>query len=232
MGRGILKAQLRDFDRIGKRADREIQPQRREKYDLKYDYADAFKSAYGLFFLQHPSMLNLQQELKRTYNRSNAETVLDVREIPGNNQITRLLDNLEPEWCAETFTHNLKLAEQYGALETFFEGLRFSFRRFLHESWEGFLIFSVMNRTGNVKLLAAAQEFRIQPQTITDRTDKTDMIACKAKKLLPQFVRVCPGSAHASVGLWFNLNSKLLPFTEPAQLYILYYYDISLGRTC
>jgi hypothetical protein len=29
----------------------------------------------------------------------------------------------------------------FGRRETFFEGLRFSFRRFLHESWEEFLIF-------------------------------------------------------------------------------------------
>jgi hypothetical protein len=48
MGRGIHKAQLRDFDEIGGRADREIQSRRRENYDLKYDYADAIKSAYGV----------------------------------------------------------------------------------------------------------------------------------------------------------------------------------------
>jgi hypothetical protein len=44
MGRGLLRAQLRDFDEIGGRADREIQPQRREKYGLKYDYADVINS--------------------------------------------------------------------------------------------------------------------------------------------------------------------------------------------
>jgi hypothetical protein len=48
MGRGILKAQLRDFDEIGERTDRDIQRWRRENYDLKYDYADAIKSGYGV----------------------------------------------------------------------------------------------------------------------------------------------------------------------------------------
>ncbi|MDR2434817.1 MAG: hypothetical protein LBD47_09655 [Treponema sp.] len=61
MGREILKAQLRDFNQIGQRADREIQPRRRDKYD----YADAVKSAYGVFFFQHPSMLNFQQDCER-----------------------------------------------------------------------------------------------------------------------------------------------------------------------
>jgi hypothetical protein len=34
MGQGILKAQLRDFDEIGERANREIQMRQREKYNL------------------------------------------------------------------------------------------------------------------------------------------------------------------------------------------------------
>lgn len=97
MGRGILKAQLRDFDEIGGRADREIQPRRRGKYDLKYDYADAIKSGYAVFFFQHPSMLNFQQELKRKYNRSNAESgpdnIMDKTVNPGGRK-TKL-------WAAE-----------------------------------------------------------------------------------------------------------------------------------
>jgi hypothetical protein len=42
-----------------------------------------------------------------------------TRKIPSNNQITRLLDKVEPEWFAETFNNNLKLAEQYGALDEY-----------------------------------------------------------------------------------------------------------------
>jgi hypothetical protein len=45
--------------------------------------------------------------------------VPDVRKIPSNNQITRLLDKLEPEWFAETFNNNLNLAERYGALDEY-----------------------------------------------------------------------------------------------------------------
>jgi hypothetical protein len=59
-----------------------------------------------LFLFQHLPMLNFQQYLKWKYNRSNAEVVLDVQEIPSNNHITRLLDNLEPEWFVETFNNN------------------------------------------------------------------------------------------------------------------------------
>ncbi|MHB9293864.1 hypothetical protein Holit_02983 [Hollandina sp. SP2] len=46
------------------------------------------RSGYGVLFFQRPSTLNFQQELKRKYNRSNAENARDVWEIPINNQIT------------------------------------------------------------------------------------------------------------------------------------------------
>jgi hypothetical protein len=36
----------------------------------------------------------------------------------------------------------------FGRRETFFEALRFSFRRFLHESWEAFLIFVLGDEPG------------------------------------------------------------------------------------
>jgi hypothetical protein len=44
--------------------------------------------------------------------KPNFGTALDVRKIPSNNQITRLPDNLDPEWFAETFNNSLKLAGQ------------------------------------------------------------------------------------------------------------------------
>jgi hypothetical protein len=42
-------------------------------------------------------MLSFQQELQQKYKRSNIDTMLDVKKIPSNNQITRLLDGIEPE---------------------------------------------------------------------------------------------------------------------------------------
>jgi hypothetical protein len=117
MGRGLLKAQLRDFDRIGEQVEASVEEKRREGYDRKYEYSDAIKSGYGVFFFQHPSMLNFQQEMQQKNKRSNAENILDVQEIPSNNQITRLLDGIKPEHMAGTFNNNLKLADKYGGLE-------------------------------------------------------------------------------------------------------------------
>jgi hypothetical protein len=55
---------------------------RREGYDKQYEYADALKGAYGIFFFQHPSMLEYQERLKRKNERCNAQTILGVNKIP------------------------------------------------------------------------------------------------------------------------------------------------------
>ena len=74
MGVGLLKAHLEAFDAIGAG----IVDKRRDVYDKQYEYADAIKGAYGIFFFQHPSMLNYQERLKSKKGRSNAETILRV----------------------------------------------------------------------------------------------------------------------------------------------------------
>ena len=48
-------------------------------------------------------MLNFQQEMKQKLGRSNVETVLGVKEIPCNVQITTLLDGIEPKYAGEVF---------------------------------------------------------------------------------------------------------------------------------
>ncbi len=91
MGKSILGKQLEKFEEIGS----EIENKRRKGYDNQYEYGDAIKSGYGVFFFQHPSMLEYQERLKQKKQRSNMESVLKVNKIPSNNQITRLLDNIE-----------------------------------------------------------------------------------------------------------------------------------------
>ncbi|MCL1991890.1 MAG: hypothetical protein FWG66_02960, partial [Spirochaetes bacterium] len=61
MGRGLLEAHLDAFDKIGAGTADE----RREGYDKQYEYGDAIKGAYGIFFFQHPSMLEYQERLKK-----------------------------------------------------------------------------------------------------------------------------------------------------------------------
>src|SRR5215469_11695352 len=99
MGVGLLKAHLEAFDAIGAG----IIDNRRNGYDKQYEYADAIKGAYGVFFFQHPSMLDCQERLKKKQERSNVENILKVNKVPCNNQITRLLDGIASEVFSDVF---------------------------------------------------------------------------------------------------------------------------------
>ena len=98
-------------------AGKELPDTRREGYDRKYHLLDAVKCVFAVFFFQHPSLLNFQQEMQKKLKRNNLETILEVSEIPCAMQITRLLDGLEPERFSGVFTDNLKLAEENRGLE-------------------------------------------------------------------------------------------------------------------
>jgi hypothetical protein len=73
---GLLKQFLGSFDRIGGYMDEAMKGSRREGFDKRFAFSDAIKGAFGVFFFQHPSMLEYQQRLKDKRGRSNAENIL------------------------------------------------------------------------------------------------------------------------------------------------------------
>jgi hypothetical protein len=115
MGEGLLKAHLEAFDAIGAG----INDRRREGNDKQYEYADAIKGAYGVFFFQHPSMLEYQERLKKKKERSNAETILRVNKIPSNDQITRLLDGIPSGAFTAVFEQGLQTAQRHKGLDQY-----------------------------------------------------------------------------------------------------------------
>jgi hypothetical protein len=117
MGRGLLKVHLRRFEEIGLEVERKSEWQRREKYDQKYEFADAIKGGYGIFFLQNPSMLNFQQGMGRENRRKNVERLLEVKAVPKSSQLTRLLDEVDVKEFVKLFNETLKVAEHYLALK-------------------------------------------------------------------------------------------------------------------
>jgi hypothetical protein len=115
MGRGLLQAHLEAFNKAGQG----IANERCEGYDNQYEYADAIKGAYGVFFFQHQPMLEYQERLIYKKQRCNAETVLRIQKIPSANHLVRLLDNISPGDFAEAFNEGLRTAEKYSALDRY-----------------------------------------------------------------------------------------------------------------
>ena len=113
MGRGIFKGMLGNLEVAGEG----LVDKRREGFDLKYKLTDALKCALSVFFFQHPSMLDFQTKMKDRWKRSNLETIMGVKEIPSNVQITTLLDEISPDRISGVFNENLKVIDRWGGLK-------------------------------------------------------------------------------------------------------------------
>jgi hypothetical protein len=119
MGRGIFSSQLTAFEAIGAAVAERNDPARREGYNKSYEYSDAIKSAFGIFAFQYPSMLQFQDARLDEHKYNNIKRVLRVEEVPSNNGITGLLDNIEPKDFSGLFLQNLQMADKFGVLEQF-----------------------------------------------------------------------------------------------------------------
>jgi len=62
-----------------------------------YELADVAMSAFSVFLTQSPSFLARQRDMKLLKGRSNAERLLDLTDLPSDNQIRNLLDPVNPE---------------------------------------------------------------------------------------------------------------------------------------
>jgi hypothetical protein len=115
MGRGIFNGMLTNLESAGAG----LVDTRREGFDLIYGLTDALKSALAVFYFQHPSMLDFQNTMKQKWKRSNLETMMAVKEIPSNVQITTLLDKINPDSVSEVFNENLTIVDRWGSLKDF-----------------------------------------------------------------------------------------------------------------
>jgi hypothetical protein len=115
MGRGIFNSLLNNLEA----AAASLADNRREGFDLKYKLIDALKSAFSVFFFQHPSMLDFQAAMKQKWKRSKLETVMGVQEIPSNVRIATLLDGIDPDSLGGVFNKNLHIVDEWGGLKDF-----------------------------------------------------------------------------------------------------------------
>jgi hypothetical protein len=115
MGCGIFKKLLGSLENAG----RVLPDERRRDHNFAYELLDAIKSAFGIFFFQHPSMLQFQRAMQEKRKRNNVTTILGVQEIPSDTQIKTLIDDIKPEAFNETFTENLRIADSCQILDSY-----------------------------------------------------------------------------------------------------------------
>ena len=115
MGAGIFGKLLSSLEAVGD----SIPDWRQSGCNLKYRLLDGIKSAFAVFFFQHPSLLDFQRAMQERKKRNNVETLLGVTGIPSDNQIRTLLDGIEPQAMGPVFDRALRIADEAGAIQPY-----------------------------------------------------------------------------------------------------------------
>jgi hypothetical protein len=97
----------------------QLPDQRKEGPNTRYAIQDAAVGAFGIFFTQSPSFLEYQRRLQHTKGQNNAHTLLDVEQIPCDNQVRKLLDPIAPRCLDAVFVEVFKGLEQHRMLAHF-----------------------------------------------------------------------------------------------------------------
>ena len=80
---------------------------------------DAARGAFGIFFTPSPSFLDYQRTLQHPKGPHNVHTLLGVEQIPGDNQIRKLLDPIAPSGLEPVFLEVFERLEQHRMLAHF-----------------------------------------------------------------------------------------------------------------
>jgi len=94
-------------------------PDKRTGKNTRYEMIDAGLSAFSVFFTQNPSFLSYQKTMAKTKGRSNAQSLFGVHQIPSDNHIRDLLDEVKPEEVFSVFSKILQDLEASQQLTRF-----------------------------------------------------------------------------------------------------------------
>lgn len=90
-------------------------PDTRDQERITYSLADIYLSAFALFYLQDPSLLEFQRRCLEQANQSNLSTVFGVDAIPSDTHLRDVLDRHENEPIMQVFRqyfHRLQRGKQ------------------------------------------------------------------------------------------------------------------------
>lgn len=94
-------------------------PDKRTGKNKRYQMSDAALSAFSIFFTQSPSFLAHQRSMAHSKGHNNAQSLFGVHQIPSDNHIRDLLDEIEPTLVFPVFTKIFKALENGKHLSKF-----------------------------------------------------------------------------------------------------------------
>jgi hypothetical protein len=84
-----------------------------------YSIEDAALAAFSIFFTQNPSFLAFQNAMQKKKGKNNAQSLFGVLNIPCDNQIRNLLDEVAPGYVSPVFSYIFNGLNNAGHLDIF-----------------------------------------------------------------------------------------------------------------
>lgn len=94
-------------------------PDKRKGENTQYEMIDAAAGAFSVFFTQCPSFLEHQKLMQQRYGLSNARTLFGIKDIPSDNHIRNLLDEVKPHCLSSVFDNCFSSLWRSGNLNSF-----------------------------------------------------------------------------------------------------------------
>jgi hypothetical protein len=91
----------------------------RRQVSVRYSLQDCYLSAYGMFYLQDPSLLEFQRRFQSTIQKNNLSAVFGVREIPSDTQLRDILDSHDYGALGGVFVQFMSRLQRSKRLEEF-----------------------------------------------------------------------------------------------------------------
>jgi hypothetical protein len=115
MARGIIKGLLGSLRETALKL-----PDIREHSNaLKYSIMDAVMCAFAVFYFQHPSLLNFQQDMRRQIKKDNLKALFGAVNIPCSDQLTNIVDGIETERLGDVYDRAHKIALEQGIIDQY-----------------------------------------------------------------------------------------------------------------
>ena len=94
-------------------------PDKRRGSNCHYSIEDAALGAFSVFFTQSPSFLTFQTNMRKNKGQSNAQTLFGMDEIPSDNHIRNLMDEVPPSEVNPMYHYIFDGIKESGYLKAF-----------------------------------------------------------------------------------------------------------------
>jgi hypothetical protein len=92
---------------------------RRDPNRIDYSLHDTLMSGFGMFFFQHPSLLQFQQAMAKKRGLSNLQTIFGVHQLPSESQMREVLDSASPDQLRRLLPTLFELVRRAGWAEDY-----------------------------------------------------------------------------------------------------------------